>query len=171
MTMPETDNAIATVAPLSRRRFIAVSSAFVLAAGCSTLPKSQPKTVLFICEFGTAKSVIARELFRRRALSRGMAVLAISRGLVVEDHLTPELRQRLAVDGIDPYSEGFKVLQPQDWRKASVIVAFNPLPKSVPKAKVRDWMDVPSVVSQYPAARAAMDLKIEALLDEFASPA
>lgn len=166
MSAPKFDIS-ANAAPFSRRQFIAATAGFALTAGCSTLPNSQPKTVLFICEFGTAKSVIARELFRRRAISRGIAVSAFSRGLVIEDHITPELRQRLAADGINPYSEPFKVLQPQDWRRASVIVAFNPLPDTVPESKVRDWTDTPSVVSQYAAARAVMDRKIEALLDEF----
>lgn len=167
MSAPKIDIS-AIAGPFSRRQFIAATSGFALTAGCSTLPASQPKTVMFICEFGTAKSVIARELFRRRATSRGIAVSAISRGLVIEDHITPGLRQSLTADGIDPYSEPFKVLQPQDWQRASVIVAFNPLPNTVPKSKVRDWTDTPSVVSQYPAARAAMDRRIEALLDEFA---
>jgi arsenate reductase len=171
MTMPEADNAIAAVELISRRRFVAVSAAFVLAAGCSTIPKRQPETVLFICEFGTAKSVIAREMFRRRAAARNIAVDALSRGLVIEDHITPELRRNLSADGIDPYSEPFKVLQPQDWQRASVIVAFNSLPDTVPKSKVRDWTDVPSVVSQYPAARVALAQRIEALLDEFAARA
>ncbi len=141
----------------------------MLASGCATLPRVQRETVLFVCEFGTAKSVIARELFRRRAASRGIDVAAISRGLVIEDHITPELRQRLTADGINPNAEPFQLLQLQDWQRAKVIVAFNPLPSVVPKAKVRDWTDVPSVVSSYPAARADMDRRIEALLDEFAA--
>lgn len=168
MSLPTRDYFFADAWLLSRRRFLAAASVSVLTAGCASMPKSQRETVLFVCQFGTAKSVIARELFRRRAASRGIAVAALSRGLVIEDHLTPELRQRLAADGINPYAEPFEVLQPQDWQQAKVVVAFNPLPDTVPKAKVRDWTDVPSVVSQYPAARAAMDQRIEALLDEFA---
>jgi protein-tyrosine-phosphatase len=152
---------------LSRRQFVVASSALVLASGCATLPKAQRETVLFICEFGTAKSVIARELFRRRAANRSIDVAAISRGLVIEDHITPELRQNLTADGINPNAEPFQMLQPADWQRAKVIVAFNPLPAVVPKSNVRDWTDVPSVVSEYPAARAAMDQRIEALLDEF----
>jgi arsenate reductase len=152
---------------LSRRQFVGASSVLILTAGCATLPKGQRETVLFICEFGTAKSVIARELFRRRAASRGIAVAAISRGLVIEDHITPELRRNLTADGINSNAEPFQVLQPQDWQAAKVVVAFNPLPNTIPKAKVRDWTDVPSVVSKYPAARTEMDKRIEALLDEF----
>lgn len=153
--------------PFSRRRFILAASGSVVVTACSSLPKAQRKTVLFVCEFGTAKSVIAREMFRRRAAAANIAVSAFSRGLKIEDHLTPELRRNLAADGIDPYSEPFKVLQPADWQRASVVVAFNPLPDAVPKSKVRDWTDVPSVVSQYPAARAVLERRIDALLDEF----
>jgi arsenate reductase (thioredoxin) len=168
MPAPTTYMPFDAALPFSRRWFIAATSGLIVTAACSSLPKSQRKTVLFVCEFGTAKSVIAREMFRRRAADRNIAVFAFSRGLVIEDHITPGLRRNLAADGIDPYSEPFKVLQPTDWSRASVVVAFNPLPKTLPKSKVRDWDDVPSVVSQYPAARAALGQRIDALLDEFA---
>jgi arsenate reductase len=168
MSAPIFDLISAAAQPFSRRRFIAVASISVIAAGCSTLPKARGETVLFVCEFGTAKSVIAREMFRRRASTRNIAVAAFSRGLVIEDHITPELCRNLGVDGIDPYSEPFKVLQPKDWQGARVVVVFNPLPSTVPASKVRDWTDVPSVVSQYPAARAALNQRIDALLDKFA---
>ncbi len=167
MSVPIFDLPSTGALPFSRRRFLGAASVSVIVAACSTVPESQRETVLFVCEFGTAKSVIAREMFRRRAASRKIAVSAFSRGLRIEDHITPELRQNLVADGIDPYSEPFKVLQPQDWQRASVVVAFNPLPDVVPKSKVRDWSDVPSVVSQYPAARAVLERRIDALLDEF----
>jgi arsenate reductase (thioredoxin) len=169
MSAPKFDLISAAAQPFSRRRFMATTAGLIVATGCSTLPKSQRKSVLFVCEFGTAKSVIAREMFRRRATTRSIAIAAFSRGLVIEDHITPDLRRNLAADGIDPYSEPFKILQPDDWSRASVVVAFNPLPKIVPQSKVRDWTDVPSVVSQYPAARAALNRRIDALLDEFAA--
>jgi arsenate reductase len=169
MSAPNFDMSFDADMPFSRRRFILAASASVVVGACSSLPKAQRKTVLFVCEFGTAKSVIAREMFRNRAAAANIAASAFSRGLKIEDHITPELRRNLFADGIDPYSEPFTVLQPADWQRASAVVAFNPLPDAVPKSKVRDWTDVPSVVSQYRAARVVLEQRIDALLDELAA--
>ena len=126
-------------------------------------------TVLFVCEFGTAKSAIARELLRRKVSVRGLPIEAISRGLVIEDHITPELRARLVADGIDTLRDPPMVLQPRDWDRASIVVAFNPLPAAVPAAKVRDWIDLPSVVRDYDNAMAILNRRLDALVDEMAA--
>jgi hypothetical protein len=133
----------------SRRRVVIGSAATLLLAACASLPSQAPPKILFVCQFGTTKSAIARELFRRRALERGVTVAAISRGLTIEDHISPTLRQRLVAEGINPNADAPKVLEPQDWQSATLVVAFNPLPSAVPVAKIRDWIDLPSLNESY----------------------
>lgn len=156
------------VSTFSRRSLGASALAASIVSGCAPIQRSTAPLVLFICQYGTAKSAIARELFRARAKQRQLAVAAFSRGLVIEDHVTPQLRQRLAADGIDPFADKPQVLQPADWQRATVIVAFNPLPPQVPAAKVRDWTDLPSINDDYDRTRAELDRRLEALLDELA---
>lgn len=151
---------------ISRRSFM-VSALAVSLVPAAAVARSRPApVVLFVCQYGTAKSAISRELFRRRVRQRHLAIEAFSRGLTIEDHLTPDLRQRLAADGIDPAVEPAQVLQVRDWQRASIVVAFNPLPLEVPRAKVRDWTDLPSITDDYANTRAILDRRLEALIDE-----
>ena len=156
---------------LSRRNLLLGSLAATLTAGCATARRAASPTVLFVCEFGTAKSAISRELFRRRARDRRIAVTTFSRGLKIEDHVSSLLRQRLAAEGINPAADTPKVLGPRDWRRAEIVIAFNPLPPEVPAAKVRDWTDLPSINDDYARTRAMLDQRLEALLDEIAARA
>ncbi len=122
--------------------------------------------ILFICQFGTAKSAIARELFRRRARERGMTVTAFSRGLTLEDHISPQLRQKLTADGIDPGADAPQRLSARDWKTSSIVVIFNSLPSDVTPTEVRDWTDMLSFNEDYVNARLMLDRRIDTLLDE-----
>ena len=145
--------------------------AVALLGACASPRRNAQPVVLFVCQFGTAKSAIARELFRRRVVQRHLAMTAFSRGLTIEDHLTPWLRQKLADDGINPEIDLPQVLGSSDWQRATVIVAFNPLPATVPRAKVRDWTDLPSITDDYANTRAILDRRLEALIDELVGQA
>ena len=155
----------------SRRGFVKSSllAAALTASGCAVQPPAQPPKILFVCQAGTAKSAIAREMFKQRAKERGIAVDAFSRGIVVEDHLSSELKQALRADGIDTKAEPALVLTPADWAAADILVKFNPLPASIAHEDVRDWTDVPSVNDDYANARVTLDKRIDALLTEVAT--
>ena len=157
----------------SRRGFVKSSllAAALTASGCAVQPPAQPPKILFVCQAGTAKSAIAREMFKQRATERGINVDGSSRGLAIEDHLSPELKQKLHIDGINTKAEPALPLKPADWAAADILVKFNPLPASVQHKDVRDWTDVPSVNDDYANAKAVMEARIEALLDEIASKA
>ena len=158
-------------AQLNRRRLLISLSLLVggLCSSCVSLPATSPPKILFVCQAGTAKSAIAREIFRQRAEERGIAVEVISRGIVVEDHVSPKLKQQLRADGIDTTTKRAMTLQPTDWATANILVNFNPLPSAVVHEDVRDWSDLPSVNDNYPNARAILDKRIDALLTEIAN--
>ena len=154
---------------LSRRS--ALLAGLVLIAAATPAwphPRKVPR-VLFICQYGTAKSAIARELFRRRARQRGVAVTAFSRGLTLADHISPALHQKLSADGIDPATDEATVLTRRDWQHADLVVAFNPLPTDVRPAHLRDWSDLGSFNDDYAHTRPDLDRRIEALLDAIAT--
>jgi protein-tyrosine-phosphatase len=137
---------------------------------CSSVPATQHKPkILFVCQAGTAKSAIARELFRKRARERGIAVNVFSRGILLEDHISPELRQKLVADGIYTTADPVKVLGAADLKAADILVRFNPLPESAVHPDIRDWSDLPSVNDDYGNARKILDQRIDKLLDEIES--
>ena len=164
--MPEFSNHYTS--PVDRRGLLAgtlLLAGFAI-SGCLARPNATPQKILFVCQAGTVKSAIAREIFKRRAKERGIVVDVFSRGIVVEDHVSPQLRANLSADGIDTTAEPTTLLAPADWVAADILVNFNPLPASVNHKDVRDWTDVPSVNDNYANARAIMDKRIDALLTE-----
>jgi arsenate reductase (thioredoxin) len=147
------------------RRALLFGLTAVVATGARAAP---PPRVLFICQFGTAKSAIAREFFRRRARERGVAVATFSRGLTLEDHISPSLGAALRGEGIDPAHDRPQVLARRDLRAADIVVFFNPLPPSLGPVAALDWTALPSVNENWPQARADLTQRIDALLDEIA---
>lgn len=148
------------------RRSVLIVGALGAAGAFAKLPKGKPVRILFVCKYGTTKSAIAREVFRRRAQSRGISAVAFSRGLMLEDHISPPLRERLNAAGIDPAKDKPRVLSSKDWKKADIVVVFDPLPADVTPKDVRDWVDMPSFNQEYDKAQASLDGRIDSLLDE-----
>jgi len=126
-----------------------------------------PPTVLFVCPAGTVKSAIAREMFKRRAIERSASVQVLSRGVHPEDHVSPLLKSRLAQDGLDPGAESAQALTPDDARRADIVIAFDEAASAPGVEHARVW-DIPSWNDHYDAAKAALEPRIEALLDELA---
>jgi protein-tyrosine-phosphatase len=126
----------------------------------------RPKRVLFICQFGSVKSPIARELFRRRAKERGIAVIAWSRGITPEAHMTPILLGMLKVDGIDPEVDGLHKLARGELRQADIAVLFDPVPGKLQNKSVRDWIDTGSFNTSYETEKPKLMKRIDQLLDE-----
>jgi protein-tyrosine-phosphatase len=156
---------------LQDRRGFVIMSLFlggIMATGSLAKSPENRMTVLFVCQAGTAKSAIAREMFKKRAAERGISAEVFSRGIVIADHVSPELRQKLLADGIDSTAEPAMPLSPSDWALADILLNFNPLPASVEHKDARDWSDVPSVNDDYVNARALMSKRIDALLSEIA---
>ena len=150
----------------NRRTVLALGALLAAVPATGFAKPAKPPVVLFICEFGTAKSAIARELFRKRAHERGIQVTAFSRGLkAIEDHVSPQLKQSLTAEGIDSGRDGFAVLAPRDLRRADVIVTFVSIPEGLHWRELHNWTGVPSVNDAWPTARADLDRRINALLD------
>ncbi len=147
-------------------RFLAIIAVALLALTSQPASAGNRPKILLVCQFGTVKSAVARELLIRRATERGIALHAWSRGITPEEHLSPALKTRLLGEQIDPGRQPLHPLSARDVEKADMVIAFDPLPPSFSRAKVRDWSDVPSMNSSYEAARRVLDQKIGALLDQ-----
>jgi galactitol-specific phosphotransferase system IIB component len=152
-------------------RRAALSQIIAVAIGALVSPawaRGPSPNVLFICQFGTAKSAVAREVFRKRAKKRGISVTAFSRGITPEEHVSPALRRQLAADGIDSTADGVAKLTRADIDRADIIVAFNPIPNAFKRKGIQNWSSLPSMNDSYPAARTDLARRIDALLDVIA---
>lgn len=140
------------------------SSSSLALAGCV------PPKVLFVCPAGTVKSAIARETLKQRAAARGVAVSVQSRGLAIEDHVSPALAERLRIDGVDPKAEPARVLKAPDIAWADIVIAFDEAAQAPPLSRARAWA-TPSWNSDYDKAKVDLDRRLDALLAELATRA
>lgn len=149
---------------LDRRNAIVGLAAF-LAWPAAAAAARKPR-ILFVCQSGTVKSPIARELLKRRALERGIPLIVESRGITPKRKLPPELRQTLASEGLQVEGQPLRRLEKADVRRADIVINFDRLPEGYRPRRQQDWSDLASMLLQYPVAKADLDRRIEALLDQ-----
>ena len=157
----------------TRRQLLAVLALAAASVGARAAeapqvkPGSTPR-VLFICQFGSVKSAIARELFRRRAAERHIAVVADSRGLTPEEHASAKLLEELRKEGIDPGADPLRKLERADIERADLMVLFDTPPPGLGLEIARDWRDLGSFNDDYENTKADLETRIDGLLDEVA---
>src|SRR5437588_10260648 len=81
---------------------IFIVAAFFLIAGVesSQTPSTASPTILFVCEHGAAKSVIATAYFNKLAAERGLPYRATFRGTSPQDELSVRAVAGLKEDGM-----------------------------------------------------------------------
>lgn len=160
-------------------RILASITAVSLAVVNATAQSSQSKTdansstVVFVCEHGAAKSVIAAAYFNRLATERGLPFRAVSRGTKPDDAVAAGVRTGLASDGIDVSTWRPTAVSDQDIRPAAQVVSLaTDLPKTKPyvKSKLLEWNDIPPVSENYNLARTAIVEQVHKLLDALSAP-
>src|SRR5262249_52027366 len=125
------------------------------------------QTILFVCEHGSAKSVIAAAHFNRSAEQRSLPYRAIARGINPDREIPQQVRLNLAKDGLDVAKWKPQVVAESDVRKAARIVTLGcrvPFPEKIMAGKLVDWQDVPSTSEDYERARTIIVDKIDALI-------
>jgi protein-tyrosine-phosphatase len=133
----------------------------------STQPQpAQPaKTVLFVCEHGAARSVIAAAWFNKLAAERHLPYVAIARGVTPQDALSTVTVGGLKKEGVSFPDEAPRALTAKEAAEAVRVVAFCPLPESV-KPKRLDTFEVPGPGEGYDQAREAILAHVRKLIDE-----
>ncbi|WP_294120333.1 hypothetical protein [Sphingomonas sp.] len=153
--------------PIDRRTLLSALLAAAIANPVTGAARpSHPTKILFVCQYGSVKSPIARELLKRRAAQLGIKVDVRARGITPERHLPEETRRSLASEGIDPTAEPLRQLAAADIERADMVIFFDKLPPGYVPKHSRDWTDLPSIVNDYRAARLSLDQRIDRLLNE-----
>ena len=130
--------------------------------------------VVFVCEHGSAKSLVAASLFQRMAKERGVDVRAISRGTTPDGAVPPVVVEALRADGFDVAAFRPQALTAADVARSARVVAIGvdlgPLAAKAGPRAVR-WDGVPPVSTHYPDARRDLVARIDRLLEELREPA
>jgi len=131
--------------------------------------KSSAPTVVFVCEHGAAKSVIAAAYFNKLAAERHLNFHAVARGLTPQPELSTSVVAGLEKDNVPFAKEQPRRLTPEETRTAVRVVAFCPVPKGLAEGRLQSF-DVPAPNEGYGISRDAILAAVKTLLDELASP-
>lgn len=130
------------------------------------LPAAQ---VLFVCEHGNVKSLMAASYFNQLAASRALRWRAISRGSAPDSNTVPApIVAGLRTDGVDVSDFRPAAVSEADVAASVRIVAISTaLPSDVDASatKIERWDDVPAASVNYGAARNSLKTHVEQLLD------
>jgi arsenate reductase (thioredoxin) len=147
---------------------LAVSSIAAGAPGMDAPRKGEASgTVVFVCEHGNVKSLIAREWFNRLARERGLSLRAVSRGVTPEKAIPPAIADALRRDGFDVSAFEPRAFSAADASSARRVVGIGvDLAASGERgdAPLDTWDGIPPASEHYAASRDAMRTRIEALL-------
>jgi len=122
-----------------------------------------PRKILFICEHGSAKSVIAAAHCERIALGCGIDARASSRGTDPDRQYPSHVISGLKSDGLEPLESAPSVLRQADMDSADSIIAFcSPTMMNATPHEV--WDDVSPVSEGYDRARDEIVRRVTRLL-------
>lgn len=130
---------------------------------------AQNKKILFVCEHGSAKSVIAATYFNKLAKERNLLWEAHTRGTDPEKQLSNNTEQGLLNDKLLPATIIPLKVSQKDVSDAWQVILFYPLPQTIQTNKnLQFWNELPPVSEDYQKARDAIVLKVTHLLDSLA---
>jgi protein-tyrosine-phosphatase len=145
-----------------------VAAAF-LAAGVCPVVMADPAAagrIVFVCEHGNVKSLIASRWFDRLAAARGLALRSVSRGLSPEGGVPVPIAGHLRSDGFDVAGFRPRALEPEDLVGSRLVLIGADPPPWVPReAAVVRWDGIPPASERYEDSRDALRERIGALLD------
>lgn len=126
---------------------------------------SQNPVIIFVCEHGAAKSIIAATYFNKLAREKHLDVSAIARGTHPDAELSQKAIEGLHEDRLVPIEAVPQKLSAADLVSAQRIVTFCELPEEYRnKTPMEEWDDIPPVNEDYERARDAILRKLNTLL-------
>lgn len=134
----------------------------------SVQPAAPLAQVVFVCEHGAAKSVVATTYFNQLAATRGLDVRAIARGADPQDQPSVSAVQGLRADGFTPSGALPRPITADELRHSSRVVAFDcgqPTMK-VLRGMGACWDDVPATGDDYARARDVIRAHVVVMIEE-----
>ena len=124
-------------------------------------------SVVFVCEHGAAKSVVATAYFNKLAQERGLPYRATFRGTDPQAELSTSTLKGLREDGIEIPTGKPTLISQRDVDGATHVFAIGcTLPATAKRSgKASDWSDVPDGQG-YAPMRDAIVRHVKQLLDE-----
>ncbi len=140
----------------------------ILASPTKNKPTTaKESTIVFVCEHGVAKSVIAAAYFNKLAHKRKLPYIAVARGTEPQDSLMASVIAGLKNDNLAAPQKPAPKLTQSDCDAAKRTVFFCPIPASYStSASMQRWQNVPPVSEKYSTARDSIVANVQRLLKE-----
>ena len=127
---------------------------------------NQNRTVVFVCEHGAAKSIVAAAYFNQLASKAGLNLRAIARGTNPDYELSPQAIKGLSEAGLTPTESSPQKLTEADMQSAQRVITFCELPNEYKQqVMIERWNNVPPVSEDYEKARDVIIKNIRQMLD------
>jgi arsenate reductase (thioredoxin) len=150
-----------------RRTVVLAGSAVALGLSREAAHALAAPDVLFICEHGYAKSLVAALHCERLAASRGTAVRALSRGVDPGTRVPPGIAAGLAADGFDVSAFAPSRPTPEEIGAAAHVVLIGvDVDVSSRAGPVTRWDDILPLSENYERARGEIVARLNILLDQ-----
>lgn len=127
---------------------------------------AEMQPVLFVCEHGSVKSLLARLLFEQAAAEQGLAMPGVSRGTVPDAEVPEWMRTALERDGFHIGAWRPTALSEADIRSARFVVTFDVSLTFEGDAEIERWDGLPAVSKDYVAGRDAIAARVKQLIAE-----
>jgi protein-tyrosine-phosphatase len=128
------------------------------------------RQVLFVCEHGNVKSLMAASYFNRIAKKKGLPFHAIARGVAPDSTSVPvAIARNLRNEGFDVGEFRPSAVSGADLSAAERIIAISApslVASKTNSANVEYWDDVPAASSNYAAASASLKEHVNELIEQ-----
>lgn len=142
---------------------------FLMRPEASPAGPRETADVVFVCDHGSAKSLIAAEWFNRLAAERGSTLRAVSRGLTPDAAVPPEVAAGLRAEGFDVSSFRPRAFDASEADRARTVVSLGAAVTGSVPAVVR-WNGLPPATLRYQESASAIRARAEALLRDLEPP-
>ena len=127
---------------------------------------NQNPIIVFVCEHGAAKSILAAAYFNQIAHEMGLKLRAVARGTNPDKELSPQTIKGLSDDSLTPTESAPQKLTEADVQSAQRIITFCELPVEYHvQATIERWDNIPLLSENYEQARDAIIERIRQMLD------
>ena len=158
------------------RTIVAGIFAVLLIAACATPSRAESPVsqVLFVCDHGNVKSLMAASYFNQLADERGLAVRGVSRGSAPDStSVPPAIIAGLRADGFDVGAFHPAAVSAADVSASRRVIAIGtalPATLKIAGVAVEQWNDVPPASIDYGASRDSLKAHVEKLVEQLAHP-
>jgi len=128
---------------------------------------SVKKTIVFVCEHGAAKSVVAATYFNKFAREKDLQIQAYARGTNPDVDLSGYAVAGLLGDGLTPCQLAPQKLLAEELEAADFVVSFCDLPGvDLEQNNIQYWDNVSAISENYEKARDVILARIQEIMKD-----